>query len=86
VRPTHAVAQEVVGFAAAAVYGVAPTASIFDDRKQRVAEIGIQNRALVDEQFALDLDRVGRAIAIGRIRRVVAQEVDRLLALEIDQP
>lgn len=50
------------------------------------AEIGIQNRALIDEQFTLDLDRVGRAVAVARVRCVVAQEVDCLLAFEVDQP
>ena len=41
-----AAAQEVVGLATASVDRVVPTVTIFHDRKQRVAEIRIQNRAL----------------------------------------
>jgi hypothetical protein len=81
-----AVAQEVVGLATASVDRVVPTVSIFQDRKQRVAEIRIQNRAFVDEQFALGLDCVGRAIAVGPILNIVAKEIYRLLAFEVDQP
>src|SRR5271169_1951643 len=66
-RATDAVAQEIVGLAAAAIDRVVPAAGIFDDREQRLAEIGIQNRALVDEQFTLDLDRVGGAVAVGPV-------------------
>src|ERR1700731_66046 len=48
---TDAVAQEVVGLATASVDRVVSTASIFHDRKQRFAEIRIQNRALPTNDF-----------------------------------
>src|SRR5262249_35401544 len=55
VRATDAIAQEIVGLTAAAVDRIMTAAGVFDDREERVAEIRVQNRTLVDEQFSLDL-------------------------------
>ena len=85
VRATDAIAQEIVGLTAAAVDRIMTAAGAFDDPEQRVAEIRVQNRTLIDEQFSLDLDRVGRAIAVGWFLRVAAQKVNCLLAFEVDQ-
>src|SRR5262249_28135205 len=64
--------------------GVVEAAGVLDDGAQRIPAVGIEHGALVDEDVALQLDGVHRAVAVARIGRVVTQEVDRLLAVQVD--
>jgi hypothetical protein len=83
-RGVNAVAQEVVGIAATAIDGVVPAHRIFNHRHQGGTTIGIEHAACAHEDIALDLYRVGGAVAILRIGPVVAEEINGLLAFKID--
>jgi hypothetical protein len=72
--------------AAAAINRVVTTAGIPDDSKQRGAAIGIKHCVDPNIDVALHLDRIGRAVAVAAITGVEAQKIDRLLALQIDEP
>ena len=63
---------------------------IFDragrDRHHRIALVRQQHRAGPEEQVALHGDRILRRIALGIVSSGIDQEVDRLIALDIDDP
>ena len=83
-RRVNAVAQEVVGIAATAVDSVVPAHRIFNYRHQALTAIGIEHAAQPYEDIALDLHRVGGGVAVLRIGPVIAEEINGLLAFEID--
>ena len=85
-RAAHPITQEIVRFAAAAIERVVTTAGIRDDSKQRGAAIGIKHCVDPNIDVALHLDRIGGAVAVAAISGVEAQKIDRLLALQIDEP
>jgi hypothetical protein len=60
-------------------------AGIVGDREHRVAVHRVDDRAFADEDVAVDLHRIGGRVAVLVVGGVVAEEVDRLLALEIHQ-
>jgi hypothetical protein len=84
--PRTPITQEIVRFAAAAIDRVVTTAGVGDDSKQRRAAIGMKHCADPNIDVALHLDRIGGAIAVAAISGVEAQKIDRLLALQIDEP
>jgi hypothetical protein len=79
----HSVPQKIIGFTAAAVNSVVATAGVGDDRKPRSAAIRVKYGAVADIDVALNLDRIGGVVAVGRIGSIKAQEIDRLLAFQI---
>ena len=60
--------------------------SVLDNGHQRATAVGIQHRALFDEDAPLDLDRVGRTVTLAWIDRVVAEKIDGLLSHEVGDP
>jgi hypothetical protein len=82
----YSVPQKIVGFTTAAVNRVVATAGIGDDRKQRSAAIRVKYSAVADIDVALNFDRIGGAVAVGRIGSIEAQEIECLLAFQIDKP
>jgi ABC-type nitrate/sulfonate/bicarbonate transport system permease component len=55
-------------------------------RHQHVAEVGVQLEALTDIDRPVELDRIARIIAVLGIEQVIAQEVDALASLQVDNP
>ena len=70
---------------ATAADGVVKAAAIGDDGEQRPAAVGVQHRAGAEKDAAADLHGIGGAVAILRMVRVVAQEIDPLFTLEVDE-
>jgi hypothetical protein len=57
---------------------------VLDDREDRPGNVGIELVALGQEDAAGGLERVGSMVALLRIVGVVAEEIHRLLAFEVD--
>ena len=59
---------------------------VLRDRHQHFGDIGIELEAGRDVDGLVQLDRIGGVVADLRIGQIEAQEVDRLLAAEVDDP
>ena len=59
-------------------------AGIFDESHQLAGPHGPHARVLAEIDVAVQLDGVGGIVTVRRVVGVVAQKIDRLLALEID--
>ena len=84
-RVACAVAHVVELERAASEDRVVPAAGVLDDGHHPAGTHGPQHRALAEVDVALELDRVRRVVTLRGVVGVVAEEVDRLLALEIDE-
>ena len=62
-----------------------PAAGVLDHREEHVPHVGVQFRALADEEPAGDLHGVGGVVTVGGVLRVVAEEIDRLAAFEVGE-
>src|SRR5262249_12414310 len=85
-RRLDAVTDLVALGAAAAADRVVATAGVLDDREKPPAHVRVQTVARRQEDRARILHGVGGVVALARIVGVVTEEVDRLLALEVDDP
>ena len=61
-----------------------PAHRIFNHRHETCTAVGIKHAAKANKDIALDLHRVGGAVAVLRIGRVKAEKINGLLAFEID--
>ena len=65
--------------------GVVSAAGVLDHRHHLAGPHRPQHRSLAEVDVALELDRVRRVVALFGVVGVEAEEVDRLLTLEIDE-
>src|SRR6266545_2418399 len=79
-----AVAKLVALGAAAAANGVVATAGVFNDGEETPAHIRVDAVPLGEEDRPRVLHGVGSVVALRGILGIVAEEVDRLLAFEVD--
>src|SRR3546814_19732671 len=84
-RVRDAVEHAVAGRAAAAADGVVPDEAVRDDGEERPREIGVQDMAGRQADGAGRFHRVGCVVALDPVVRIVAEEVHRLAALEVDR-
>jgi len=80
----HAVEHGVAGGAAATGDGIVMAAGVGHDREERSSPVRVERMALGQAKSAAFLDRVRRVVAFARVGRVVAQEIDALFTLQID--
>src|SRR5215831_16749381 len=86
-RVWHLVAEHVARGAAASADGVMPTPHrVRDDREELGRAYRVDAVAGAQVDVLVVLHGVRRVVAVGRVVRVVAEEVDRLLALEVHDP
>jgi hypothetical protein len=81
-----AVADGVALGGASAADGVVAAAGVGDDREERRAVGRQESRPRREIQAPLRADGVRRAVALAEIVGVEEQRVDRLIALEVDDP
>src|SRR5579863_350982 len=81
----NTVAHAVTLAGAAATDRVVHSAGVADDGEEHVAHVRVEFRAFSNEQRTVDLHRVRCIVALRQIKRVVAEEVDGLPSLDVDE-
>ena len=80
-----AIALAVKRGGAATADRVVMAAAALHDGEQWVAIHRVDHGPFAHEDVAVDLHRVGGGVAVFVVARVIAEEIDRLLPLEVDQ-